>query len=117
MTRGAWFRGRVLAHCVAGAAPLRRAIICKGIAMHRIAIMLCAAAVGFSAPSYAQAPAPATAAAATAEAKPVAAYKFVEPRVIADYPLPSKSDPRVCLEFPTQQQIIACANRYLPRRK
>lgn len=52
-----------------------------------------------------------------AAAAPAAAYKFVEPRVIADYPLPSKSDPRVCLEFPTQQQIIACANRYLPRRK
>ena len=50
-------------------------------------------------------------------AKPMAAYKFVEPRVIADYPLPSKADPRVCLEFPTQQQVIACANRYLPRRK
>lgn len=85
--------------------------------MDRIAVMLCAAALGFSAPSNAQAPAPAADAAPAAEAKPAAAYKFVEPRVIADYPLPSKSDPRVCLEFPTQQQIIACANKYLPRRK
>ncbi len=87
--------------------------------MHRIAVMLCAAACGWSALSNPQAPAPAPAAGAApaAEAKPVAAYKYVEPRVIADYPLPSRSDPRVCLEFPTQQQIIACANKYLPRRK
>ena len=71
-----------------------------------------------SATVSAQAPAPAAADPAAPEAgKPAAAYKFVEPRVIADYPPPSKADPRVCLEFPTQQQIIACANKYLPRRK
>ena len=71
-----------------------------------------------SAAAFAQAPAPATADAGTTDAaKPAPAYKFVEPRVIADYPAPSKADPRVCLEFPTQQQIIACANKYLPRRR
>ncbi len=83
--------------------------------MKHVVIVGCMAA---AATAWAQAPAPGAAATATADApKPAAAYRFVEPRVIADYPLPSKADPRVCLEFPTQQQIIACANRYLPRRK
>jgi len=36
-------------------------------------------------------------------------------RTVSDGP-PSRDDPRVCLEFPTRQQIIACANKYLPRR-
>lgn len=68
--------------------------------------------------AFAQAPAPAANDSAAADApKPASAYKFVEPRAIADYPAPSKADPRVCLEFPTQQQIIACANKYLPRRR
>jgi hypothetical protein len=25
-------------------------------------------------------------------------------------------DPRACLEFPTRQQVIACAEKYRPRR-
>ena len=29
---------------------------------------------------------------------------------------PSARDPRACLEFPTRQQVIACAERYRPRR-
>ena len=29
---------------------------------------------------------------------------------------PSTQDPRVCLEFPTSEQVIACAERYRPRR-
>ena len=29
---------------------------------------------------------------------------------------PSARDPRACLEFPTSQQVIACAEKYLPRR-
>lgn len=84
--------------------------------MRFVSVAWIALAAGTTA--FAQAPAPATAeGAATDGAKPAAAYKFVEPRVIADYPAPSRNDPRVCLEFPTQQQIIACANKYLPRRR
>jgi hypothetical protein len=29
---------------------------------------------------------------------------------------PSVRDPRACLEFPTRQQVIACAEKYRPRR-
>ena len=29
---------------------------------------------------------------------------------------PSSQDPRVCLEFPTRNQVIACAEKYRPRR-
>ena len=29
---------------------------------------------------------------------------------------PSSQDPRVCLEFPTRQQVIACAEKYRPKR-
>jgi hypothetical protein len=29
---------------------------------------------------------------------------------------PSTRDPRACLEFPTRQQVIACAEKYRPRR-
>jgi hypothetical protein len=30
---------------------------------------------------------------------------------------PAGSDPRVCLEFEDRMQIIACANKYLPRKR
>jgi hypothetical protein len=30
--------------------------------------------------------------------------------------LPSTRDPRACLEFPTREQVIACAEKYRPRR-
>ena len=36
-------------------------------------------------------------------------------RVVSDAPL-SKSDPRVCLEFPTNQQVMACAEKFRSRR-
>jgi len=29
---------------------------------------------------------------------------------------PSSRDPRVCLEFPTREQVIACAEKFRPRR-
>ena len=29
---------------------------------------------------------------------------------------PSSRDPRACLEFPTREQVIACAEKYRPRR-
>lgn len=52
------------------------------------------------------------------QAKPPAAYqKVVEGRAVADYPTPSAVDPRVCLEFPTNAQVIACAERYRPHRR
>lgn len=35
----------------------------------------------------------------------------------ADRQLPSSSDPRVCLEFPTAAQVIACAEKYRPRKR
>jgi hypothetical protein len=31
--------------------------------------------------------------------------------------LPSSDDPRVCLEFPTTAQVIACAEKYRPRKR
>ena len=31
--------------------------------------------------------------------------------------LPSSQDPRVCLEFPTAAQVIACAEKYRPRKR
>ena len=36
---------------------------------------------------------------------------------VADYTRPSSLDPRVCLEFATNEQIIACAERYRPHRR
>jgi hypothetical protein len=61
---------------------------------------------------------PAPDASAGSAAQPPASYrKTVEPRPVADYPLPSTVDPRVCLEFPTRAQIIACAERYRPHKK
>jgi hypothetical protein len=82
--------------------------------MKRIAIVLSSAAWVLSA--QAQAPQPAPAAPPDAAARPVA-YKVVEPRTVTDYPAPSKVDPRVCLEFPTRAQVIACANKYLPAKR
>jgi hypothetical protein len=32
----------------------------------------------------------------------------------ADDGPPSSRDPRVCLEFPTREQVIACAEKYRP---
>ena len=60
---------------------------------------------------------PAADASAADAAKPPAGYKTVEPRAVADYPVPSAVDPRVCLEFPNRAQIIACAERYRPAKK
>ena len=38
------------------------------------------------------------------------------PAVSSDKYIPSAGDPRACLEFPTRQQVIACAEKYRPRR-
>ncbi len=75
-----------------------------------LALALCASAHAQPAP----APPPAPAADAPKAAVP---YKVVEPRHVADYPLPSSVDPRVCLEFPTTAQIIACAEKYRPGKR
>lgn len=54
----------------------------------------------------------------TAEAgQPPSTMKTITPRTAADYPLPSSLDPRVCLEFPNNAQIIACAERYRPHKR
>ena len=52
-----------------------------------------------------------------AAAPPPSYQKVVEGRPAVDYPLPSAADPRVCLEFPTNAQVIACAERYRPHRR
>ena len=36
--------------------------------------------------------------------------------VSSERDIPSAGDPRACLEFPTRQQVIACAEKYRPRR-
>ena len=64
---------------------------------------------------WAQAQSPAQAPAA-GPAKSAPAVKPVAATVSAD-PLPSSADPRVCLEFPTTAQVIACAERYRPRKR
>ena len=50
-------------------------------------------------------------------APPPVALKTVAPRTAMDYPLPSSNDPRVCLEFSDNAQIIACAERYRPHKR
>jgi hypothetical protein len=75
-----------------------------------LALALCASAHAQPAPA-----APPSTAADTPKA--AAPYKSVEPRQVTDYPLPSSVDPRVCLEFPTTAQIIACAEKYRPGKR
>jgi hypothetical protein len=58
-----------------------------------------------AATSAAQAPAPVAPAPASVPA-----------RTVSDGP-PSAQDPRVCLEFPDRAQVIACAEKYRPRRQ
>ncbi len=86
-------------------------------ALSRLALILSVVTATVSSmPTFAQStPTPATA--APEAAAPSRGYKTVEPREVADYPLPSTVDPRVCLEFSTTAQIIACAERYRPRGK
>ena len=68
---------------------------------------LLVALLAVNAAALAQAPAPA----------PPSADKdaTAQPRMASDGP-PSSQDPRVCLEFPTREQVIACAEKYRPRR-
>lgn len=63
--------------------------------------------LGVAATAAAQAPAPAATPARDAPAP--------APSMVSDGP-PSRQDPRVCLEFPTREQIIACAEKFRPRR-
>lgn len=79
--------------------------------------LLLVAAMAAASPLRAQGT-PATPATDAADApKAGAPYKTVEPKVVADYPTPSSRDPRVCLEFPTTAQIIACAEKYRPHKR
>ena len=68
--------------------------------------LLLAVSMAVCVESLAQTPAP------DAASPPPAA---VPTRMVGDGP-PSRQDPRVCLEFPTREQVIACAEKYRPRR-
>ena len=52
--------------------------------------------------------------AASAQSTPKMSADVTPPKAVGDNP--STQDPRVCLEFPTREQIIACAEKYRPRR-
>ena len=52
--------------------------------------------------------------AASAQATPKTSADVAPPKAVGNNP--SSEDPRVCLEFPTREQIIACAEKYRPRR-
>jgi len=52
--------------------------------------------------------------AASAQATPKMSADVAPPKGVGNNP--SSEDPRVCLEFPTREQIIACAEKYRPRR-
>ena len=52
--------------------------------------------------------------AASAQATPKMSADVAPPKAVGSNP--SSEDPRVCLEFPTREQIIACAEKYRPRR-
>ena len=56
----------------------------------------------------------ALAAAAAAQTPPAQPAQDVTPASSKDNP--SMRDPRACLEFPTREQVIACAEKYRPRR-
>ncbi|MCC7325987.1 MAG: hypothetical protein IT521_04190 [Burkholderiales bacterium] len=87
--------------------------------MKRLATLLPGVlALALHAPLFAQSEKSAPAAdPATPVATAAVGYKTVEPKIVKDYPLPSSVDPRVCLEFPTRAQIIACAERYRPGKR
>jgi len=63
--------------------------------------------VSFAAAVSAQSPAPSA---------PPVAKEVSAPSPMTTDGRPSGSDPRVCLEFSTRDQVIACAERYRPRR-
>jgi len=52
---------------------------------------------------------------------PVEPVKVAAPEkggmALASDRLPSSLDPRVCLDFPTSAQVIACAEKYRPRKR
>ena len=52
--------------------------------------------------------------ATSAQSTPKMSADLTPPKAVGDNP--SLQDPRVCLEFPTREQIIACAEKYRPRR-
>jgi hypothetical protein len=58
-----------------------------------------------------------TAPAATAAAGATAAPAVSDPPPSTDRRRDAHADARVCLEFPTELQIIACAEKYRPARK
>ena len=67
--------------------------------------------------SAASAQAPILSQKAPAEPVKVAAPEKTGGMALAADRLPSSLDPRVCLEFPTSAQVIACAEKYRPRKR
>ena len=61
--------------------------------------------------------APAATAAAAAGATAPAVSAVSDPPPSTDRRRDAHADARVCLEFPTELQIIACAEKYRPARK
>jgi hypothetical protein len=55
----------------------------------------------------------ALAGAAAAQTQPRPASEVTQ---VAAGESPAARDPRACLEFPTRQQVIACAEKFRPRR-
>ena len=56
----------------------------------------------------------ALASAASAQAPAPQPAPAPAPATVRDHP--STRDARACLEFPTREQVIACAEKYRPRR-
>jgi len=52
--------------------------------------------------------------ATSAQSTPKMSADVTPPKAAGDNP--SMQDPRVCLEFPTREQVIACAEKYRHKR-
>jgi hypothetical protein len=50
-------------------------------------------------------------------AKTISPERTAEVALALDRQSPSSADPRVCLEFSSTAQVIACAEKYRPRRR
>jgi len=70
--------------------------------------LLLALALGAGITAHAQTKTPVAGSFDTARSAPVQT---------ADDGPPSSRDPRVCLEFPTREQVIACAEKYRPGKR
>ena len=78
---------------------------------HRIAVPVLFAMLAALPFAYARGPVPGDRAEATAPGGATA------PSLRSARGTVAASDPRICLEFPTNLQVIACAEKYLPQRR